>query len=112
MTSEHKDKQYITHIVSFSESAIQYCEGMNYQEFEADQKTIHAVSYCVQTIGEATAKLSEEAKKTYPNVPWREIKAMRNILVHMYHNADPVILWKTVRENLPELLEELKRSES
>ena len=58
---------------------------------------------CVVQIGELVAQLSEEAKQQNRAVPWRTIKDTRNFYVHSYGAIDLPAVWKTLREDLPEL---------
>ncbi|MGD0012334.1 MAG: DUF86 domain-containing protein [Terriglobia bacterium] len=61
--------------------------------------TIHNL----QIIGEAARKVSEAVKARHPEVPWRQIIAMRNILVHDYFTVDPEEVWAAVEGDLPDL---------
>jgi len=61
----------------------------------------------LEIIGEATKHLSESFRKSHPDVPWKMMAGMRDILIHAYHEADLNIIWKTVKEFLPDLLAKL-----
>ena len=61
-----------------------------------------AVFYIAQ-IGELSLHFSEEFKEAHSEIPWREIKGMRNILIHEYHAASPKTIWETVTEDIPAL---------
>jgi len=61
------------------------------------------VIYHLQIIGEAIGKLSEELKRIYPEVPWKKIRGMRNILVHDYFGIDLDIVWRVIEVELPGL---------
>lgn len=67
-----------------------------------------AVSHAVQIVGEAAARVSDETKIATPEIPWRAITGMRNILVHDYGRIDLAILVAAVRQHLPSLVESLK----
>lgn len=54
-------------------------------------------------MGEAATKLSNETRQAAPDVPWSQIEAMRNRLIHAYFDIDPDILWKTAVEEIPAL---------
>lgn len=62
----------------------------------------HIIEYCDQ-IGELVTVLSDEFKEEYKEIPWRDIKAMRNIVAHRYGTVDKEMLWNTVHEDVPEL---------
>jgi uncharacterized protein with HEPN domain len=73
------------------------------QEAMADEKTLYAVLHALQYIGEAANRLPPEVTSLAPDVPWRKIRAMRNLIAHDYAGIDAEIVWKTVQEWLPEL---------
>ncbi|WP_428675291.1 HepT-like ribonuclease domain-containing protein [Reyranella sp.] len=54
-------------------------------------------------MGEAASRLPAEVTSLAPDVPWRKIRAMRNLIAHDYAGIDAGIVWKTVQERLPEL---------
>jgi len=57
---------------------------MDFDSFAKDEKTLYAVIRAVEIIGEAAAKIPDEVRSDFPKVPWREVKGMRNKLVHNY----------------------------
>ena len=57
----------------------------------------------LQVLAESTTRLSDEIKASRPEIPWREIAAFRNILVHDYLGIDLEAVWDIVREDLPDL---------
>ena len=62
----------------------------------------------LEIIGEASHKIPNEIKKAYPQVPWREIKGMRNILAHEYFGVSTPIIWKTIKTRLPALKSDIE----
>ncbi len=57
----------------------------------------------MEVIGEAAKNISDDYKKKHPQVPWRKMTGMRDILIHGYFGIDPQIVWKTVTISIPEL---------
>ncbi|MBQ0026010.1 MAG: DUF86 domain-containing protein [Lachnospiraceae bacterium] len=90
-----------------------YCEdigifidrfGENYDVFTTDRAYFNAVSMCVFQIGELSGKLSEDYRdETSDQIPWQDIKGMRNIVAHDYGSIDEELLWETVIEDIPAL---------
>lgn len=80
-----------------------YTSGMDEAAFAADQRTIDAVARNLEIIGEAAARMPEPVQERHPLVPWSNLAEMRHVLIHEYHSVDPVILWRTVRNDLPPL---------
>lgn len=91
---------------------IEYCDqiGETNREFDDDYDKFldsntyrNALSLCILQIGELVTVLSDEFKEEYKEIPWRDIKAMRNIVAHRYGTVDKEMLWNTVHEDVPEL---------
>jgi len=78
-----------------------YVAGLDFDAFEADRKTVDAVERNLEIIGEATANLPDEVLARWPEVPWRYMKGVRNLLAHEYFGVDVGILWQTIQEDLP-----------
>lgn len=95
-------------ILEAIERIYSYTEGMNYQLFLADNKTIDAVIRNFEIIGEAASKLSEEFKDANQQINWHRIKGMRNRMVHDYRNVNISIIWETIEMDLTELKEKIK----
>ena len=58
----------------------------------------------IQLIGQAARGVSGELQEAHPEIPWREMIGMRNVVVHDYADVDLALVWKTVREDLPGLV--------
>lgn len=61
----------------------------------------------VEIVGEAAKQVSPELRAEYPNVPWAAAARMRDRLVHHYFDIDLDVLWATINDDLPRLLQEL-----
>ena len=85
-----------------------YTEGMTFEEFAADGRTIDAVVRNLMTIGESTRWIPEPIKDAHHEVPWRTLRGVRNVVVHEYFGVDSEILWETVRTDLPPLAPKLE----
>ena len=67
-----------------------------------------AVIKQLEIIGEAARRLSESFRKSHSRIPWSKMIALRNILVHVYHDADLDIVWNTAKKKVPSLLKEIQ----
>ncbi len=101
--SKRGDKLYFEDIINSIEKIEKYVDGMNVEEFYNDFKTIDAVVRNLSIIGEAANNLSENIKIKNPDIPWNEVVGMRNKIIHEYFGVDEEILWKTIKDDLPEL---------
>lgn len=84
-----------------------FVAGMDRDSFVADPKTIKAVLADFQIVGEATSHVPREIQEKHPAVPWKLMRQMRNIVVHVYFAVEPGIVWQTVHDNLPGLRSQL-----
>lgn len=98
----------ISDIIDAIERALDYSSEMSFEQFTADRKTIDAVIRNFMIIGEAARHLPEDFIEKHPELPWREMRDMRNIVVHEYFGVDNLIVWKTLQINLPPILLLLK----
>jgi uncharacterized protein with HEPN domain len=75
--------------------------------FEQDELIQTWVVYHLQIVGEAAAKLTKGFKETNARIPWAQIIAMRNLLVHQYFGIDVVEVWQVVERDIPALKNQL-----
>ncbi len=106
MNREYSD--FLRDMLENAQRAIQFTAGMDYETFAKDDKTIYAVIRAVEIIGEAAANIPEKVRSEYPGIPWREVKGMRNKLVHHYFGINVEVVWQTIHEDLPILIDALK----
>jgi uncharacterized protein with HEPN domain len=91
-------------ILEAANKIIQYCNGLNFEEFTSDSKTIDAVVRNFEIIGEAANRLPGDFKDLHPTVDWQRIRGFRNRIVHHYFGIDKSILWQVKETYLPDLV--------
>ena len=79
---------YLEDIQNAIEKAEQFTEGMDFERFSSDYKTIYAVIRALEIIGEASKKIPETVKGQNPGLPWREMAGIRDILIHEYFGVN------------------------
>lgn len=84
-----------------------YLEKITLAEFRRTGLIIDAVIRNFEIIGEASNHIPTAIKIKYPNIPWKEMKGMRNILIHEYFDMEADIAWYTAKKHLPKLKEQL-----
>lgn len=102
------DLIYLQHILEAIEEIEIYLKGIDYDSFIKNNMMINATLKELEIIGEASHNLSDKFKREHPKIPFCEIKAMRNFLIHGYFGVNLKVVWKTCKENLPELKKEIK----
>ena len=95
----------LKHIVSYCEQIELTIQrfGDKKETFQADPIYRNAAALCILQIGELVGNLSDEFRREYPGVPWRQIKAMRNIVAHRYGTVDPETSWEIIQDDIPVL---------
>lgn len=101
---------YIRDMLENSKKALSFIKGVDFDSFANDEKTLYAIIRAIEAIGEAAKKVPLEFRDTYPQIPWREISATRDKLIHEYFGVNHRIIWNTVKEDLPVLMVELEKS--
>lgn len=88
--------------------ASQFVVGRSRADLDTDAMLLRALTNAVQEIGEAAANMSEEGRARVPNLPWGQIVAMRNVLVHVYWGVDRNRLWMTATSDMLILIEAIE----
>ncbi|MFO8009116.1 MAG: DUF86 domain-containing protein [Candidatus Brocadiia bacterium] len=99
----HEFGDYIADILNAAREVEEFTEGMAFDAFVADKKTINAVIRSLEVMGEAAKRIPEEIRQRYPGVPWKQMAGMRDKLIHEYSGVDLQIVWGVVKEELPPL---------
>lgn len=81
---------------------------MRFEDFFEDRKTRNAVERNLEIIGEAARCVSNETRENYPEILWKSLIALRNVLAHEYDEIRHEILWRVCREKLPALIQQLE----
>jgi uncharacterized protein with HEPN domain len=77
--------------------------GDSFETFKNDSAYKHACSMCIVQIGELSSHLTDEFKQVHNGVPWKSIKAMRNLFAHNYEGVSMEKTWNTIKEDIPAL---------
>lgn len=103
-----EDQIRVQHMIDAAESAAQFLDGRQRCDLDSDRMLLFAVVRSIEIIGEAAGRVSMETRETSLEIPWNAIISMRNRLIHGYFDIDTEVVWKTVTEELPTLLRQLR----
>jgi len=101
----HKaDEIRLQHMRDAAREAVAFAAGKTHTDMEGDRMRALALVRCLEIIGEAAGTVSPELKAALPHIPWREMTAMRNRLIHAYFSVDLNLVLDTAHSDLPPLI--------
>ena len=103
------DAEIIEKMISLSKKILSYIQNLDYDEFSKKEMIVEACAFNLGQLGELSHKLSAEFKNNYLNIPWKSIYGMRNKIIHDYEGVNLKVVWETVSEDLPQLIEQLEK---
>jgi len=101
-------KPYLKHILDECKFLKEKSEGLDFDRFNSDTVLKRAFVRSLEIIGEATKNILSSFRDKYPSIPWKEMAGMRDRLIHEYFGVNYKIVWKTVKEEIPELEKSIK----
>jgi len=104
-----RDKEYMIDIVESAKLAIAYLGEKSREDFFLDSQCQDAVVRRIEIIGEAARRISDETRSEYTELPWSDMIGMRNLMIHEYDDIDIAIVWETVKNDLPLLIDSLEK---
>jgi uncharacterized protein with HEPN domain len=104
--SSRSPKLYVDDIVQACQDILDFTkETPNADGLEKDRKTFLAVVRSLEIVGEAARQMPRSFKEKHPEIPWREIASLRNVIAHEYFGLDKTILWDVIQTQIPTLRE-------
>jgi len=109
MKEKRKPDLYIADILKSVNKIEEYTKRINEEEFNKNTLIQDAILRRLEIIGEAVKNLPQEFKEQYTDIPWDRIAGMRNIVAHEYFGVNLKRVWKTIKDDIPELKEKIHR---
>ena len=94
---------YLADMIEAADFVAEFISGTDFDGFERSELIRSAVALKLATIGEAASRVSEDLRRSHPEVPWPQIVAFRNILIHGYFGIEWEIVWNAACYRCPEL---------
>lgn len=83
--------------------------GRSFEEFADDQDSLEIVAWNFQVLGEASTHIPADVVDIHPELPWRDMRAMRKQVIHGYFRLNPKVLWDTATVEVPTLISPLQK---
>lgn len=98
---------FLEDVLECIEKIEEYVGNLTEKEFEENSEKQDAVIRRIEIIGEAVKNISNETRKKYPNVRWREIAGMRDVVIHQYFGISIGLIWRVATSDIPSLKEKI-----
>jgi uncharacterized protein with HEPN domain len=108
MQPDERDPAYLWDMLEASRAVVDFTKGVTLEEFTAagqDKEIVRlAVERKLEILGEATRRVSSQFRGKHPEIPWKEIIGLRNVISHEYDKVNYEGIYRIVRDRLPELI--------
>lgn len=102
------DAAYLLDMLVAARDARKFATGLTFAEFKQSRLHQNAILKSIEIIGEGCSKISEETKLAYPDIEWKKIAAIRNVVAHKYFEVDLKIIWNVVQNDILYLINHLE----
>jgi uncharacterized protein with HEPN domain len=96
-----REQQYLLDILIAAEDALSFVQGRSADELQTNTLVRRAILNCLTEIGEAAVRIERAAEVHVPDLPWRKMKNLRNVIVHDYEGVNLPLIWQIVTVELP-----------
>ena len=105
-----RDPSHLEDMLAYARDARELLGGADAAALANDKMRRYAVLRAIEIIGEAAGKVSPEGREALPDIPWRQVIGMRNLLIHGYREVAVSTVVQTIHDDLPALMEALERA--
>ena len=108
-TKDRHYKVYLEDIHLSMARIIEYIEGKGFKEFKQSYMVVDAVVRNFEIIGEAAKNIPDQIKEKYPEIPWKKMYGLRNLISHEYFGVDYEMIWQIITEDLPQNMKDMSK---
>jgi uncharacterized protein with HEPN domain len=105
--SRHDDQVSMRQMLDHAREAVDITKSKAREDLDRDRMLNLALTRLIEIIGEAANRIDNDTQLKHPEIPWAEIIAMRNRVIHAYDEVDLNVLWDVIDLDLPPLIEQL-----
>lgn len=103
------DRVRLQHMLDAATKAVRLAAGLDRAALDAEDDPLpHALVHLISVVGEAASRVNPDIRAEFDKIPWPDIVGMRNRLIHAYFDINLDILWATVQDSLPPLIQSLE----
>jgi uncharacterized protein with HEPN domain len=104
----NKDLVRLKHMLDSTKAILSFIKGKRRASLDNNRLLASGIIRELEILGEAAGQVSEKTRRQFSELPWRQLIGMRNRLIHAYFDVDHDIVWKTVKDYLPTLRDDLE----
>ena len=108
-TSQREWRFYIDDMICFSEKVLRYTKKLDRETFINNEPYYDATLRNLELIGKAATHIPQEIRVNHPEIPWRQIIATRNRIIHGYLGIDNDIIWSIITDEIPDIIKKLPK---
>ena len=109
MTTPGFDPADLEHIEIAAQDCLEFVANLSFAQFVADRKTRAATVWQICVIGEAANRIPVDVRRLAPEIDWRQMIGMRNMLIHEFHKIEYAIVWDVSQKDLLPLIASIRR---
>ena len=94
----------LRHMVEAAREALSFSQGKDRKDLTSSRMLVLSLIKSIEIIGEAASTVTQQFRELHPEIPWKDIVAMRNRLIHVYFDIDLDRVWDTITDDLPRLI--------
>lgn len=95
-------------MLGYIDKILRYCDNTTYDDFENNSLLLEACVFNLSQIGELCSKVDSEYISAHPDIPWKQMRGLRNKIVHDYEGVNLNLVWEIISNDLLELERQLK----